>query len=357
MTWIAISGGPEPWVSARHFAPRRSQRSRYMPRGSLVLESRLTAAGAPQELLSYNRDHPWPGRISVQSIPGGGVALVVSQGDDVFHAVIEPDREERTDIVRITYSWDAPARWSRLAVERPEKGTVRMVEVANPLPIMVEDIYAMTRRPALTHRDPELVFFAVSNDIERLGPMATLSTSVPVETGGGLRLVGELKRGDTVRTRDAGLVPVLQTVERIVPALGSFQPVRLRAPYFGLTRDVVVAAHQRLVIGGSEVEYLFGREAVLIPALALVNNRAAVFETGHRLVRYRQLLLPGHAAFLTAGAALESLYIGRLRRHPDRQARTLLADFPSHSLPEHHRTFYQVLKPFEAITLAEARAA
>jgi len=146
-------------------------------------------------------------------------------------------------------------------------------------------------------------------------------------------------------------------IRRTVPAKGSFQPARLRAPYFGLARDITVAPQQRMVIDGSEVEYLFGRESVLIPAQHLVNGVSAITRDDMPLITYCQLLLPNHEAVLAAGCPLESLYIGRIRRHATRLTASMLSEFARHSLPEHVKSAYPVLKPFEAITLANQRAA
>lgn len=357
MSWIAISGADLAWVCPQVFGGSVQGRAAMLARGSLMIETRLSPEGRPQTLLSYKRSHPWEGGISLQAIPGGGIVLVMSQGGEIFHTVLSHGRDARTDVLRLTFSWDSPARWGRLAVERPESDQVEMLVTPPPPPLMLEDLYTMTLRPQLCEMDRDVVFFAVSNRIEPIGPMPSLTSAVPIATPQGYRPLRDLRCGDTVLSRDNGTVPVLHVVERTVPALGSFQPVRLRAPYFGLRRDIVVAPHQRLVIGGSEVEYIFGREAVLIPAINLVNGFAAVYEEGHRLVRYCHLLLPGHEALIAADAAVESLYAGRLRRNKDRLSASLLATCPPGLLPEHHRAGYQVLRPFEAITLAEARAA
>ncbi|MFZ5964168.1 Hint domain-containing protein [Thalassococcus sp. BH17M4-6] len=357
MSWIAISGEDMGWVCPKTFDESETGRNTLLARGSLVIETRLSPDGRPQTLLSYQRRHPWEGGLSLQAIPGGSIVLVMSQGQDVFHTVLSHGRDARTDVLRLTFSWDSPRRWGRLAVERPEADTIEVVKTPAPPPLMLEDIYTMTLRPQLCEMDADVVFFAVSDRIEPIGPMPSLTGTVPVATPMGYKPLKELNCGDTVLSRDNGAVPVLHVVERTVPAFGSFQPVRLRAPYFGLRRDIVVAPHQRLVIGGSEVEYIFGREAVLIPAINLVNGFAAVYEDGHRLVSYRHLLLPGHEALICADAAMESLYVGRLRRNRDRLRSSLLNACPHTLLPEHHRAGYQVLRPFEAITLAEARAA
>jgi len=71
------------------------------------------------------------------------------------------------------------------------------------------------------------------------------------------------------------VVPVLQTATRTVPARGSFAPIRMRAPYFGLQDDIIISPEQHVVIDGPEVEYLFSCEKVLTPARNLVNGFAA----------------------------------------------------------------------------------
>ena len=357
MTWIAVAGGETAWTSPDRFPQDPVARHRLLMRGSLVIETRLSPEERPQCLLRYARRHPWSGHISLQAVPGGGVVLVMVQGAAEFHTVLPPISDARTDVLRLTFSWDAPAKWGRLSVERPEHDGVRSIDTPPPPPLMLEDIYTMIHRPQLCDRDADVQFFAVSDAIEPVGPMPSLHGSALVRTAQGDRSLASIQPGDRVVTRDSGLQPVLAVVRRTVPALGAFRPVRLRAPYLGLCDDVVVAPHQRLVIGGSEVEYTFGRESVLIPAAALVNGFTGVFEDTALFTEYVQLLLPRHDALLVADAGFESLYIGRLRRRSDRLSATLLAGMDPSGLPEHHRAGYQVLRPFEAITLAEARAA
>ena len=161
--------------------------------------------------------------------------------------------------------------------------------------------------------------------IEPLGPMPALTGNVPIRTPCGYRRVGHLKRGDLILTEMGETVPVLHVIRRRVPARGSFRPVRLRAPYFGLRQDVIVAPHQRLVLSGSQVEYTFGREAVLVPARYLINGVSALAVDGPDELTYHQLLLPDHEVLLAAGCPMESLYIGRLRRKPEQLAASLLA--------------------------------
>jgi hypothetical protein len=203
----------------------------------------------------------------------------------------------------------------------------------------------------------DMVYLALSDTVEPVGPTPTLGPDTMIDTPDGLRRAGTLKRGDTVRTRGGDIVPVLHRIDRTVPARGSFAPLRLRAPYFGLLEDVLVSTQQRLVIDGSEVEYLFNQEAVLVPARHLVNGFAARPEPTGPTMRYTQLILPAHEAVVAAGTAMESLYIGRLRRKRDLLDNTVLRGLDRGSLPEHGRSAHPELQWYDAIHLARQRVA
>jgi hypothetical protein len=325
--------------------------------GSIMFETRQATDGRPQLLLGYKSTFPWLRSLTFQAIPGGGIALVQVQGNDITHAAIQHKDSGRSDVLRITYSWDSTARWGRLAMEQPESNRVVTVPVPNPMPIAMQDLRDMM----LGHGDQtcstDVIFAALSNRIEPVGPMPSMLPSTPLATPWGYKALSHLGRGDTVMTQKSGVVPVLQRVSRTVPARGSFAPVRLRAPYFGLQQDIIVSPDQRLVIDGPEVDYLFNKEAVLIPARHLVNGFAALYETCGPTITYSQLLLPAHETLLAAGTAAESLYIGRLRRQPIPLASSVLATFDRNDLPEHGKPAHSVLKWFEAITLASRRAA
>ncbi|UYV37903.1 Hint domain-containing protein [Rhodobacteraceae bacterium D3-12] len=275
----------------------------------------------------------------------------------MFHTALHHDSQDRADILRITYSWDITKRWGRLAIERPEYERVAAVELANAPALDLEDIRAISTDPRRRHLGEDVLFFAVSDRVEPIGPMPSLTAEVPILCNGHYASAGRLKRGDLVETLEGGLVPVLQVIERTVPARGSFRPVRLRAPYFGLVRDVVVAPDQRLVVGGSEVEYTFGREAVLVPARHLINGISAMAVTGAVTVRYVQAILPRHDSLIAAGCPVESQFVGRIRRKPEQLASSLLAPFERALLPEHARSSHLLVRPFEAITLMQRRAA
>ncbi|MBB97763.1 MAG: hypothetical protein CML68_24585 [Rhodobacteraceae bacterium] len=330
-----------------------------LARGTLMIETRLPPINRPRGLLTYDRGGMIPLHLSLQALPGGGLVFVLDQDGEMLHGSINATETGRTDILRVTYSWDAPARWGRLSLERPEDNVVQTVMVDKPKPLPIADLRALTGDSGLATMAPEVLFAAVSTEIEPVGPMPSLSPQTPILTPRGYCPAGRLQRGDLVRCANGQDVPVLQRIERVVPALGSFRPMTLKAPYFDLAQDVELASFQRVVLRGSVVEYMFGTEAVLVLSAHLtgVKSAAAFPSDPGPVVRYVQVLLPGNETLVAAGTCVESLYIGRIRRNPDRLAASLLAGYERSRLPEHARPMHRVLPPFEAVVLAETRAA
>ena len=363
MGWIGSSDGQENRFDPAGLrpdtpnAPIHVTPSMLLPKGTVMAETRLSPDGRPQTLLAFQRNYPWACSFSIQALPGGGFILIESQGDGIRHATIPHEPDGRMDLVRLTYSWDAPRKWGRFALEKPDADTLHTVDVPPPHPMPLSDLKTMLTDPRQRDMDDDVEYLALSDQVEPLGPMPGLTGKVPIKTPDGYIPIHRLKRGDMVVTENGTTVPVLYSIRRQVPARGSFRPIRLRAPYFGLLRDIIVAPHQRLVMRGSEVEYTFGSEAVLVPAKHLINGVSAFYLSAQDLVSYYQLLLPGHEVVVAAGCPMESIYIGRLRRKPDQLASSLLAGFKRNSLPEHAKPAWPVLKPFEAITLAMSRAA
>lgn len=363
MTWIAIADHAEQRFNLAGFSsgvcenPSDAVSDSFLPRGSLVIETRLSPDGRPQRLFEFTRRSPWVSGLSIQALPKGGIVVVHTHGNDVVHAAVDHPVQGRTDVLRVTYSWDAPRRRGRLALEMPDRGQFFATELRAPKPFAIADIREMALQATRRSMDKDVVYFAASTKIEPVGPMPGLSQNTPILGPRGYDRIDNLRKGDLVRSADGDVLPVLATLHRTVPARGWFRPVRLRAPYFGLRQDIILGPHQRLVIGGSQVEYLFGAQQVLVPARSLVNGTAAVFEHAPIIVTYAQVLLPDHQALDIAGTAVESLNIGRLRRKPALHAASLLAGLDRNSLPEHSLQAAPVLSHFDALVLAENRAA
>ena len=363
MGWIGLFDGEHHRFDSGGIeidAPRRGHMptpDTIMAQGTLLVETRLSPDGRPRSLLQVERNHPWRFGLSLQALPGGGFILIERQEDRMRHVTLPHVPDGRMDIVRLSYRWNAPAKFGQLTMERPETDSSHAVNMPKPHPLPMADLAQILIHSHCREPHSDISLMALSDRVEPQGPLPGLTGNVPVATPGGYMPAASLRRGDLVLTDAGEQVPVLHTVSQVMPAHGSLRPIRLRAPYFGLRRDIVVAPHQRLVISGSQVEYLFGREAVLVPARHLVNGVSALRAAGPDLVTYHHLLLPGHQVIRAAGCPVESLYVGRLRRKPQQLAASLLAPFDRSQLPEHPQPVWPVLKPYEAIALACSRAA
>ena len=364
MSWLGVADTSERRFSLRGVGHDRQETRRHpdtdgylLTRGSLMFETRMSPDRRPQVLLGF--DQGWPDQCSLtfQAIPGGGISMVQVTGEHIAHAAVQHAVSARTDVLRITFSWDASRNWAQLTVERPEEHHISTRPVRDVRPVPLAALRSLLLGKSGSSFDGDIVFAALSDTVEPIGPAPSLSPEAMVATPDGFKPAGSLTRGDTVIARGGDVVPVLHRVSRIVPARGSFAPVRLRSPYFGLRADVIVAPEQRLVIDGSEVEYLFNEEAVLVPARHLINGFAGLKEPSGPTADYCQLILPAHEALIVAGCAVESLYIGRLRRKPEMLAQTLLRGIDRNTLPEHGRAAFKELKWFDAIHLARQRVA
>lgn len=362
MTWIALDDrrkclfdpkglGGRATVTPPILDPRRA-----LPRGTLMIETSLTGEERPERLIGFSAtDRPAKRDFELRLVPGGGVTMVHAFGPDVRHIALEPKHGQQIVTLRITYSWDVSTHQARLSIEQPGDIGVATKTLDDPLPMLMSDLYMLFQSDAA--RSNAMVFAALSTKVEPLGPAPSIAPNAPVATAFGWKGLGDLRRGDTVLGPEGFSEPVLYNIQRDVPAAGSFRPIRLRAPYFGLRGDVVVAPSQQIVISGSHVEYLYGCEAVRVPAAHLVNGTAARLAPTGPIVRYAAALMPHNERLTVAGGCFESLYIGRQRRNADLMRLSQLASAPRINLPEHRAPSEPVLDAFEAITLAELRAA
>lgn len=326
-------------------------------RGTLVFETHMTPDQDPQVLFGFRTDRPAACSLTFQTTAAGGIAMVHVDTGRKLHAALAVPQVQEAEIIRVSYAWDVTARSARLTLERPGQMTLATTRVADPLPLSLSHIRGLMLGEGSNVFAPDLCFAALCNQIEPIGPMATLLPDTPIATPQGYQPISALRRGDTVLTRAAQVVPVLHRLTRVVPAIGSYRPIRLRAPYFGLRQDIIVAADQQILVDGPEVNYLFAQNAVLVPARHLVNGFSAIAEPCGPLVKYTQLLLPESNSILAAGTALSSLNIGHIAQNRDVLRGSMLHHLDRTGLPLHTASAYQVLNWSEAIHLARQRAA
>ena len=302
-----------------------------LPRGTILLETEHVSDTSPQTILAFNGTDTSKNSFTLQMLPCGSLLLVLGSCCGVQRRTLKYNADVQISVLRLSYSWDLQEQVSRLTLEVPETGYVQSVHLPASHPFTLRDLHTLTIEPDRRDLHPDVSFLAISDQVEPIGPMPGLTGAVPIATSWGKTYADKLRRGDLVITADGDAVPVLRTVQRTVPARGTFRPVLIRAPYFGLDQHIVVAPQQRIVISGTEVEYMFGQEAVLVPARHLINGGSAKFADGPDFVTYHHVLLPDHKAIQAAGCPVESLYIGRLRRQPERFGRERFIRCKSHA--------------------------
>ncbi|MEX5727585.1 hypothetical protein Ga0609869_000938 [Rhodovulum iodosum] len=357
MNWIALST-PEnvplpPGPAAAHAAC--PPRDGLIPRGGLVMEVDLGRdTGAEETLLLLHRQGDLISHVSFHRAPGGQFAFAQRLGKERRQQVLAVPAPRCVGSARLTLSWDCASGRGLFALELLQEGTLVRRVFANPLPWRRADIAELEQGGPGAHVGPAIGYFGLSDRPLPVGLAPSLATGTPVRTAEGYVPVERLRPGDMIETLSHGPLPLCHTHGWELPARGLFRPVRLLAPFMGLRRDVMVAAGQRLVLGGADVEYMFGAEAVLVEARALAGTIAAHEEGQARTIRYHHVLLEQHAVLDVAGCAMESLYMGGVSGQPELLATSFLGGLAPEALPRHDTDDLRTLSDYEAAALLAA---
>lgn len=364
MAWLTLTdvqdaGEMKPPSAARLLPPFQEMQpdDQLLLTGSLYLEAELGRSDDTEHtLFVLHRKADVTSHISVQMCEDGTLVFARRLGAQNRQVSLKPAAGRPVDgCLRLTVSWDCAARRGLFSVEFSSCGTIHQKEFSDPLPWLHSDIEALNGRSAEVAFGPTLRCLGLSDRQEPVAITPSFAPGTPVLTPQGFAAIESLKPGDIVLTGEALTpMPVRSVCTREVPARGRFQPVRLHAPYLGLRRDVLVAPEQRLLITGAEVEFLFGREAVLVQAYDLLHTGFAVTAPVGSTFRYHQVVLDQHAMLHVAGAQMESLFIGRLRDTPELLATTVLKSTPRDVLPSHNKLAFPALRDYEAVTLRAA---
>ena len=355
MSWIAISDGRRvsrsPRLPAGITAP-------LVPTGCIVVETRFRASkNQHQVVVDLSRGIGWQ-RAFQLVLSRSGLHMMHIQGDNLIEAKVATERPDRDAALRITLSWRAPERIGMLAVENLDTGSFDLTVFEDPHPWPMDDIYALVHLSNECIIENAVTMLACANSVEPVGLQTGFVAGTLINTALGPKPVEALRPGLMVQTADAGMQPVRFVTSHEVPALGRYAPVRLRAPYFGLEKDLSVAPDHRLLITGTDAEYLFGADSVMVQARHLAQMAAAHQPYRLKTVRYVQVILDSHVCLQVAGRAWgESLYLGEIADHPTRLATSALAPIPADQLPRHTRTASPFLKGYEAMVLVSAMCA
>jgi hypothetical protein len=139
----------------------------------------------------------------------------------------------------------------------------------------------------------------------------------------------QLNVGDMVSTTDGREVEIRWTAKNAVSGEGRNAPILFRAKSMGNTREVLLSPHHRVLVGGSEVEFLFGVPEVLVAARDLVNGNS-IFISPREKVEYVHFACDKHELIFADGMATETLLPGpqSMSNMTTENLRELLQAFP-----------------------------
>ncbi len=298
--WLALSDSVLADFSNGAAAPA------LMERGMLVVEFALPL-NRPEVLLGFRSDQGWARDLSLLIDPNTGVTLLHRQGPTAVRHHLPGAMPGLRGTARLSFTFDAPARLWRLSFQvqgQPEHS--RSINGMGTLPLNVDDLQAMAGHAPGSQRHPALLWFGAT-------PAMTLPARAPwfgprtlIDTSRGPVEAADLNPGDRIYTLDNGFVPLRRLVHRRLPSRGSFAPILLRTPFFGLSADIVVSSDQFVLISGASVEYLCGVEEALVPALALCDGNVALREERRAVTSSVALDLGFPAMIIADGCCLLS---------------------------------------------------
>lgn len=354
MSWIAANGFAGQMVSQQLVLGATVER--LLGCGSVVCEFQ-PGSPHPIRLVHFQFTDGWERAFSIHRNADGSMSLKVQQGPDDVYSRLSGFGETNTDPARLTFAWDAPTGSGRLSLENLRTGNIQQTAVHWPIAIPVIDgLRTIGGSPEVTVNDC-VKMLALADHMVPVGPGVTIESTAEILTPQGMRRIGDLKPGDEVLTKAKGAMPIRHIITQSIPAVGHYRPILLRAPFFGLSQDLVVAAKQRLLIFGVETEYTFGKDSMLLKASELMGLPGVSYCGDQDLIEFSQVLLDSHECIQVSGAWVESLFIGRLAKQPQIVRASILSDIPASELPIHARRARPVLQDYERQALFGAMIA
>lgn len=295
MSWIAIWDG-----EGAVRAPRNTvSRTDGLSNATIFIEGRLINA-APVPVLLWSGTGDAASRFDLHRMPDG--AIRVKHRD--LCVLTEPGLLSAGETFQMHYRAD----------EKGSSGILDFVNLDAGHRVMMCPGVPVT--PCLADFMPEnqaflapLSLAAVATHDVPIGPVPGIASGTLINTPQGPTRVENLRPGMLVDTLDAGPQPVRWTESREVLCRGTTAPVLLRAPYFGLPQDIIVTADHRILMDGSEVEYLFGEERVYARAGDMVNSMSVRRDQSTLTRIFHQVMLDDHDCLQIGRCRIETLLL------------------------------------------------
>lgn len=324
-----------------------------MARGTLLIETAFDPLRLRRRLASFVAADPWPGDLSVWLMGDGTLEVNWRQADRFGKETLVTGLELPETCVRIQLSWNAPERTGTLSVHAPGEGIFVQTDIVAPPPLPLYHARCLAGDAPGGSIDDLTDLVAVSDRVESAGPIPTLPADARVLTPGGVQPVATLRPGAQVTLHDGNLAQVRWAGSAVVPAQGQLAPVRLRAPFFGLKRDICVAPDQRILVNGPELEFMFGFDQALISARHLIGHPGIRRVKPGGEIRYHQILLDRHGVMMVNGCPMGSFDMTSLADDPESLRHSVLAGMPPELRPADLTPARPLLRNYEAKSLSE----
>lgn len=330
-----------------------------LPKGSLMMSFGIDAERARRAttLLQQVSNGDWISGLKISLTQDGSVEFAQAQGQTKCHAKLPAGLSSRVQDILLTYTWDAPARTGMLSLHNSETNETHFTSVEGPMPLSLRDAIKLTRQPGGCALSDACDFLAVADHIAPHGPLPALLGNTLVPTPKGYVLAETIKPGDLVVTEDGTTAQVRWAGSITVPNRARFAKVTARAPFMGATRDLTVAAHQRIEMAGTEVDYLFASNRVSVRVGDLPMHVTKPCRQTQLTQTYYQVLLDRQTPFNAGGLLVEPLNISVLIENPKLHKHSVLCGLPSELTPSDQGRKLPQLRPMETLTLCQLMAA
>lgn len=133
-----------------------------------------------------------------------------------------------------------------------------------------------------------------------------------IGTPDGARKVEGLRVGDHVTTADHGAQPVAWVGAVHLPqarliAAPHLQPIRFAPHVLGTDRALTLSPQHRVLVGGGQVDLLYGHEEVLVPACAWIGQPGVTRVLPQDGITYVHFACARHEVIEAEGGAMETL--------------------------------------------------
>lgn len=195
-----------------------------------------------------------------------------------------------------------------LTLMSPDGGTTEALIVVEVAKTGVAEVFVLPLAPLVPQVAYRLVGIErhiATQRFAQAGCGAFAAGTRITRADGQLCPIENLRRGDMIRTRDAGRQPLRWIGKTTLRAIGTFAPVVIRAGTLHNAADLVVRADHRLFIYQRTDAVGAGRAEVLIRARHLVNDTTVYRRTGG-FIDYYQLVFDSHHIIYAEGISAES---------------------------------------------------